>query len=448
MPNSLKRQLTGFKNDLDLLPEADEPPPTTLQIIRTRQQEQDWQRLLFHYLSPDEPHGLDHALLEHLLSALSDRSDLDFAFSRFDLVDVQIEQEVTIPNGRRPDAVIWASEDWFICWELKIDASEGEDQTQDYINTGEFQSIELAKSDVPTNRHHYIYLAPNDGDPPDADAFVPVSWEWIASELQSFLSESHGEYPARTLAQLETFTGTIRSELTMTDYQENQQEKVELYLDYYDEISDVQQAFEEEWEEFIDTWGNKLTQVLDTATITDDPAVPEEYASVELAMENDETRIWTFQQSKANWGWMFPREWWTRLDEGRPIFDRESPMARVGFLHRPERNQEEALRDHELIFYLRNAPTADDDFHDGFQERFNADPKIPELLPAKTSRPGRKENVLEATYDITPEYHNDFFEAYIAALARAMEEHVVSNPELVNNIDQIYQQTIEEDTEF
>jgi hypothetical protein len=446
--DSLKRRLTEFKSDLDLLPEAYEPPSTTLQIIRSRQQEQDWQRLFFHYLSPDESHGLGHTLLEHILSALSTRDDLGFTFSRFDLAEIQNEQEVLIPNGRRPDAVTWASEDWFICWELKLDASEGEDQTTDYVNADEFQSIGLAKDDVPADEHYYIYLAPDDADPPDNGDFVPVSWEWIASELQSFLSESHGEYPARTMTQLGTFIGTIRSELTMTDYQENQQEKVELYLDYYDEISDVQQAFEEQWEEFINTWGDKLTQALDTATVTDDSDVPDEYASTELTMENDEVRLWTFRQGIGNWGWMFPREWWTKLDEKQPIFDNESPMARVGFLHRPNWNQKEALRDHKLTFYLRNAPTANDDFHEEFQNRFNADPDLPELLPTKTSRPGRKENVLEATYDINQQYHDDFFEAYIAALARATEEHVVSNPQLVDKITQIYQQTIEKDTNF
>jgi hypothetical protein len=52
------------------------------------------------------------------------------------------------------------------------------------------------------------------------------------------------------------------------------------------------------------------------------------------------------------------------------------------------------------------------------------------------------------TYDINVDSHSNFFEAYIAALARAMDEHIVSNPELIKKIDQIYQQTIEEDTEF
>lgn len=242
MTDSLKHRLAGFKNDLDLLPEADEPPSTTLQIIRSRQQEQDWQRLLFHYLSPDEPHGLDYALLEHLLSALSERSELDITFSRFDLADVQIEQEVTLSDGRRPDGVIWASEDWFICWELKVNASEGEDQTRDYVRARGFQSIDLKKENVPAHNRYYIYLAP-DGASPESAEFVPVSWKWIAEEIQTFLVESQGKYPARTIAQLETFTGTIQSELQMTDYQENQQEKVELYVEHYNDISEVQQVF-------------------------------------------------------------------------------------------------------------------------------------------------------------------------------------------------------------
>jgi hypothetical protein len=445
---SLNRKLVQLRDELNLLPEATEPPSTTLHIIRNNQQEQDWQRLFFHYLSPKEPHGLGHTLLEHILSALSDRDDLGFTFSRFDLPEIQNEQEVLIPNGRQPDAVTWASEDWFICWELKIDASEGENQTQDYADADEFQSIDLAKDDVPADDHYYIYLAPDEADPPDSDAFVPVSWKWIASELQSFLSESQGEYPARTTTQLETFIGTIRSELTMTDYQENQQEKVELYLDYYDEISDVQRAFEEQWEEFINTWGNKLAQTLDTATISDDPDVPDKYVSIELTMGNDESRLWTLRQGHANWGWMFPRQWWTKLDENQPIFDNESPMARVGFLHQPGRNREDALRDHELMFYLRNAPTANDDFHEGFHTRFNNDSNVSDELPPKTTRPELEQNVLKSSYEINSNDRDDFFESYIAALARAIDEHIVSNPELVNEIDKIYQQTIEEDTQF
>jgi hypothetical protein len=223
--DGLADRLAGLKNDLDRLPEAEEPPPTTLQIIRNNQQEDYWQRLLFHYLSPEEPHGLDHALLEHILSELSNRDDLGFAFSRLDLADVQVEQEVRISNGRQPDAVVWASENWFICWELKINAAEGEEQTRDYVVADSFQSIGLEKEDVLDRNHHYVYLAPKDASPPEAEGFVQVPWMWVADQIQTFLNESHGEYPARTTAQLEQLIETIQSELKMTNYQKTNKKK-------------------------------------------------------------------------------------------------------------------------------------------------------------------------------------------------------------------------------
>lgn len=206
MSDSLKRRIAEFEDRLAHLPKAEEPPPTTLQILGRSQQEQDWQRLLFHFLSPDEPHGLGYALLEHFLLSLSNRDDFEYTFSRFDLNDVQIQQEVMSSDGRRPDAVVWSAEDWFICWEVKVAASEGDDQTADYVDAESFRSIGLAKEAVPSDNHYYVYLSPEDASPPRADEFVQVSWEWVAAELQSFLGDSHGEHPSRTAAQLDGFT--------------------------------------------------------------------------------------------------------------------------------------------------------------------------------------------------------------------------------------------------
>ena len=245
MPIALEDQLEDLKNHLDILPEAKAPPPSILEVLGRSHQEQDWQRLLFHFLSPDESHGLGHELLETFLTALSERDDLEYSFSRFDLEDVRIAQEVSTSRGR-PDAVLWSNEEWFLCWELKVWSTEGRGQTQAYVEIESFDGIGLSKDDVPEDSHFYLYLAPDGADPPEADEFVQISWEWIVSVLQSFLAESHGEYPARTTAQLNDFIGTIRSELTMTEYQENLQEKASLYVDYYDEIAAVQDAFESE----------------------------------------------------------------------------------------------------------------------------------------------------------------------------------------------------------
>ena len=441
MTDSLKSRLAGLKSDLDRLPEADEPPSTTLQIIRSRQQEQDWQRLLFHYLSPDESHGLDYALLEHLLSAFSERSDVDFAFSQLDLADIQIKQEVTVSNGRRPDAVIWASEDWFICWELKVGASEGKDQTRDYVASKAFSSINLRKDEVPADGHHYIYLAP-DGGSPVADEFVPVSWKWVGEEIQTFLAESQGKYPGRTIAQLETFAGTIQSELQMTEYQENRQEKVELYVEHYNDISEVQQAFDEQWEQFGKTWGTRLVEALDTAVLVDNPDIPHKEVMANITLEDGSERATVLLQD-SDWGAIYASESWrTELDE-------TEKEPQVYFLHRVgDKYKPVAVGNRKLKFWLQNYGGSADEFYENFATKFESDEQIADLTPARTTRTGNKANVLEATYDINVDSHSDFFEAYIAALSLAMDEHVISNPELINRIDELYSETLEESRPF
>lgn len=442
MTESLKRRLAGFKNDLHLLPETDEPPSTTLQIIRSRQQEQDWQRLLFHYLSPDESHGLDYALLEHLLSALSQRSDLDFTYSQFDLADIQVEPEVTVSSGRRPDAVTWASEDWFICWELKVNATEDEDQTRDYVDSEAFSSINLRKEEVSSDGHHYIYLAPN-GASPEADEFVPVSWKWVGDEIQTFLGESQGKYPARTISQLQTFTGTIRSELQMTDYQENKQEKAELYVEHYDEIAEVQQVFEEQWEQFRQTWGTRLVEALDTAVMIDNPDIEDENIMANITMEDGTESSWTLFQD-TDWAAIRISEGWHTELAGTE----EAP--RVYFVHRlGDKYKPVAVGDGKLKFRLQNPRyNSPNDFYENFCQKFESDEKIPDLVPSRTTRTGNKANVLEATYDISVDSHADFFEAYIEALSLAVDEHIISNPELINRIDKLYSETVEESRPF
>lgn len=445
--DSLTERIAELKSQLAILPEAAEPPPTTLQVLGRSHQEQDWQRILFHFLDPEAAHGLDHALLEYVLRALAEKEDLDYSYSRFDLEDIQIEQEVVTESGR-PDGVLWAANDWFICFELKVTASEGDDQTQRYVDEEVFGSIGLRKDDVPEDGHNYVYLAPEDESSPAATEFVHVTWEWLASELQSFLAESHGEHPARTVAQLDDFIETIRTELTMTEYQENQREKVKLYIDNYDELSALREAFENDWKEFQYNWGTKLAQSLEGAEVVVDSDVPEEYVPLDLEMDNGDTKRWTFRQGNDDWSWMVPREWWTKLDERRPIYDTPKPNARVGFLHRLEFDRDVVLEDHVLKFYLRNAPSGHEDFYNNFAARFNNDDDIPRMLPTETERPGVKSNVLEAKYDINIDLHDDFFDAYIDALRRAIEDHVVSNPALVYRIDSHYEDTIREDTPF
>jgi hypothetical protein len=444
--DSLENQLAILKNDLDRLPEAEEPPSTTLQIIRNNQQERDWQQLLFHYLSTDESHGLNRALLEHILSALSDRDDLGFTFSRLSLADVQVEQEVKIPNGRRPDAVVWASEDWFICWELKINSSEGEDQTRDYVDAESFQSIDLSKEDVPDSGHHYVYLAPMDASPPGAEEFVPISWRWIADQIQTFLAESHGEYPARTIAQLETFVGTIQSETMTTEYQENQQEKAELYFEYYSEIAEAQEAFENRWEWFANNWGNQLVEAMDVVEPVEIPSLRDTDIAVEITQPSIEDETWVFRQGGSEWAGIFKKGWWRQENNLENIctIDGDNNDVRITLFHRLEQNRGKAIRDGLLELGLYHGRGANSQFMDMFKEELTTKVENSDNgIPSAVSVGGRRSNPLTATYDIPVRDHDDFFEAYVAALRDTLRSLVIENREITTLIDEAYEQSLE-----
>ncbi|WP_170977464.1 PD-(D/E)XK nuclease family protein [Halorussus salinisoli] len=439
---SIEHDLNELTQRLDTLPEADEPPPTTLQILGRSRRETDWQQFLLHFLTPDEAHGLNDEALEHLLRALSARDDFEFSFSRFDLDDVQVEQEVVTDQGR-PDIVIWSDKDWFLCFELKVDSSEGTDQTKRYVEVEAFDGINLDKSVI--EGHHYVYLAPADASSPNACEFVHVSWEWIASELQAFLAESYGEYPSRTTAQLNAFIDTIRNELTMTDYQENQQEKMELYVRHYDEIQEVEDAFVEGWTEFEQEWGTRLANALDTGEVESSSPVPDEYVTFKFNRNGESSERWIFKQATSDWAWIFRDGWWKRADTRENIYNRNRPDVRIGFLHRLEKHRENAVRDHELKIFFRMTPPSPEEFKSSFEQMFyDRKEKIADYTPQPGEITGNKSNLLEVTYDIDVKNHESYFEAYIAALRDAFVDHVVDNEELVSKIDDIYTESLEE----
>ncbi|WP_440764381.1 hypothetical protein [Natronorubrum sp. DTA7] len=99
------------------------------------------------------------------------------------------------------------------------------------------------------------------------------------------------------------------------------------------------------------------------------------------------------------------------------------------------------------MVYVRNAPSGHEEFYDGFPDRFtDAESKIDAAIEGTNfSITGNKSNVLRREYEIEVDRHDDFFDAYLAALARAISEGVVSNPELIETIDRLYEATITED---
>jgi hypothetical protein len=443
---SVEKQLKELVQRLSRLPDADEPPPTTLQILGRNHQERDWQRLLFHFLSPSKGHGLDHGLLEHLLSSLSKREDLDYTFSRLDLQDIQVQTEIVASNDTRPDGILWLPGDWFICWELKLWASETHKQTEAYIDASSFPRIDLSKDEIPVDNRHYIYLAPKKASSPESTEFVRVSWEWIASELQAFLAKSQGGYPARTTAQLDDFISTIQQELTMTEHQENQQEKAQLYFDYYDEIQDLQSAFDRQWDAFTDDWGLRLARELDSSEIVEIPDLPDNHVAVELTTNASDPTRWIFRQG-SSWAGIANEQWRRRTDDRSVIYSSrdDDAYAHITLYHRLEKNRQKAIRDGVLELTLWHGNSSDQEFWKVVNERLNN--KIDEHeydLPTTVSLTGRSGSILSATYTIPVAEHDDFFDAYTAALRDAFVDLAVENDQLIVLIDKAFEESLEE----
>jgi hypothetical protein len=448
--------ISEFKKELEDLPGA---PKTTLQIIDSKQNENDWQKLLFYYLSPHllDPHGLDRTLLNHILSALSDRDDLDFTFSQSNLDKVEIAQEKKMTNDKIPDAVMWIEDEWLMIWELKTKSPEDKEQTQNYVNARGFSSINLNKENIPSDKHYYIYLAPEHYPPPEADEFVPVSWKWIANKLRLFLLNDDREYPSETKVQLNMFTETLRSELKMGNYKKIHGAKEKLYLDYHNQISEIKNYYEDEimeiknlfnerWRNFInkEEWVPRLVDSIETAEYVIEPDAPRKYFPTEITMENGDSSIWAFWQDDR-WAAIHPTDWWIDPDTGRKIYEKKSgDCVRLSYVHKFRSDGKKKAKNGKLKFLLRSPDGASDKFQNEFNLRFRQDSNIQDLIESLESSIIDKStaNMLKAEYDIKTELHSGFFEAYIAALTKAIEEHVVQNPELMKRIDKIHDRTI------
>lgn len=446
----ITRDLETFARRYEAIATVPETPRTLLDVIEhslgpQQKAEVYATRLLRYVLDPDEPHGLEDTVLRAFIDALPD--ECDFREDTTDLSGVTVETEVKIDEAPALDGpgtsdrtgyvdlVLSLPDEWILLVEVKFSAGEnnldGDGRTQT-----EFYEAATRVGNTPKDTYqsgeYYVYLHPADTATAVADGFSNMGWGTVSDDvLAAVLAEHTPRLPQRTVNQLHEFIDDIEHLTGMSEQSENRQEKIELYLDHYDAITDVQSTFDDRWDEFTGEWGEMLADRYDS-TVVDE---------------------WVFRDGTDDWAFLFKRSWWRDAETLEPL-GRESTdnnRLRVGFLHRLDLHRDLAVADRTLKFYFRNTPPnrhteiGGTNFRDEFVANFDArSDEIREILPDAAHLTGNMHNVIEAAYDIPVDEYDSYFDAYVGALHTAFADHVTENEALVTTLDTIYEETLSE----
>ncbi len=258
--DDLKERLGDFRSKIGRIPSPTPPPRTTLQIQGEADLEGAWQNYLAYFLDPSGHHGLETDALNQFLGGLSDRVGGTLPDRVRDHVseDVEIFTERTSDAGNQPDLIIWQEDRFFVCCELKLYSSETENQTRRYVEDDQLGP--KLKEDVPEQGHHYVYIRRPGGDRSNADQFADISWEQVKKWLEPLVTQSHGQYPSRTTAQLSDFLDTIRLDMTDDFHLETEKEKMALYFEYLDAIEEARDGLETVWEHAKENWRRRFLE--------------------------------------------------------------------------------------------------------------------------------------------------------------------------------------------
>lgn len=319
---SLEENLKELSRQINQLPEIQEPPRTTLQVLSFDHLEKYWNRLLTYFLNSQNPHGFDSKVLEVFLDTIS--KETDFEYSKYQLQNVRVQSEVETQDGNRADLLLFPEDkEWFIWAELKVRSSEIQNQTKKYVEDSHIGNEKKSESDE--DRHHYVYISKDSES--DRDEFSDISWETFVQNFENISLTAQSHVPFVSVSQFSQFLTTMKEEIGMSKepYQENQEQKRKLYLKYYQEIDEAREAFKNFWEHHKNNWKENFL---------------EKYG------ENlsDEWRL-----NSNKYGQIYQEGWY--LDENVNEATPDDCVFRLHFIHRIR--DFSSFRDGQIVFQLK-----------------------------------------------------------------------------------------------
>jgi hypothetical protein len=407
-----------LRTSLEALPEVTEPPKPMLRILGSARAEQKWNTLLAYFLDPSQPHGFGANLLKAFLDKAGQVTGKEIEYYHRDIEQVTVDTEVTSPQNNRLDILIRAPGEWFVCIEAKVDASEGTRQTQRYVEDDHIGNEE--KDEYPEDGRYYLFLSKEFTSDSSADEFEDIYWRNVVETFQHELNLSHGQYPERSVSQLNDFLSTI---ITVTNMEENdfeqiQKEKVQLLSEYRGDIDDVLDAAESLRERAIEDWPERFRSQVEDEIWTDE---------------------WRVMDGTKKWGTITKRGWYLDDENLEATSEAEETYGDKGFrlfFNHLIRRKDSFARG-ELTYRLRSSTNVP--LRDEFNRLYNSETWQQELQPLFKERDitnkGNKKNYFVKTYDVD---QSRLPESYFETLAIAFEEHLP----IVEVVDEILDEAV------
>jgi hypothetical protein len=397
----LKDRFRELRTSLEALPEVTEPPKPMLRILGSARAEQKWNTLLAYFLDPSQPHGFGVDLLKVFLDKASQVTDDKIEYYHRDIEQVTVDTEVESPQNNRPDILIRAPDEWFVCIEAKVDSSEGDRQTQRYVEDTHIGNEE--KDEYPEDGRHYLFLSKKFTSDSSACEFEDIYWRHLVEAFQAELNLSHGQYPERSVSQLNDFLSTI---ITVTNMEEDnfeqiQKEKVQLLSEYRDDIDELLEAANSLRERALEDWPERFRNQVDDDMWTSE---------------------WHARDSK--WGTIHMDGWYLDGDlnpTNNVEETRGNEGIRLHFMHylQNEKSFQEGELRYELVCNTRVS------LRDEFYRLYNNDKWQEELEEILDERDivnrGNKPEYTHKTYEVD---QSRLPESYFETLAVAFEEHL------------------------
>jgi len=247
--DEVESQLRDFGQRVEALTERGDirRPWPTLRILGRQNRERYWQSYLAYFLNPAKPHGFRGILLEEILKIVAEKTDFtrDLLHPDWDLVNVETEAD---GDEGRPDILVHQPDRWFICFELKVDASYDSGQLSRYLETSKFSNLDVTKYDP--DRRFYIYIDTEQPTefPPDADSdneFKLITWTEIAKAIDTVTAFPNGHRSVRSIEQLRDFRELIAYKTNMNQDDRTYRKLKDEYIKHRDAISEADEGGKE-----------------------------------------------------------------------------------------------------------------------------------------------------------------------------------------------------------